>query len=176
MSPLSLVFSCKWRVYRGSETPAAMTWTAMTMRVNSRVTRSKSFHPIGLKIPIAYGPMMIPNAVATTMGEHISKIWVSKKKLPARSLTEMGEMTPGKITAFLWICFFFFFCGKRKYYAISEQKLTMVQAPSYEENAGRYWKQPNELTSTKKTRFKQKSVLSEIIALPFAALSNVFFF
>lgn len=68
-------------LYLGSDTPAAMTCTAMTIRVNSRVTRSKSFHPIGLKIPIAYGPMMIPNAVATTAGMtiYILKTRVSKE-------------------------------------------------------------------------------------------------
>lgn len=61
------------RCYLGSDTPAAMTWTAMTMRVSSRVTVSNSSHPEGSKMLSAYGPMMIPKAVDTTSHEDMKR-------------------------------------------------------------------------------------------------------
>lgn len=79
------------RYYLGSDTPAAMTWTAMTMRVSSRVTVSNSSHPEGSKMLIAYGPMMMPNAVATTSHEEMGggggvfKKKVVKKRLASNA-------------------------------------------------------------------------------------------
>lgn len=66
----------------------------MTILVNSKVTVSNFDHDIGSNIPIAYGPMMIPNAVDTTIDKNnISDCTKKKKEKTYATYVEVRPMT-----------------------------------------------------------------------------------